>query len=338
MSFPVYHSMALTDPKHGYYMNSNVFNKAGDFVTAPEISTLFGDIVGLWVTHFLETVNVTPQKRKTLIEFGAGTGTLMAGILNILAQFGHLQNLDIIIVEASPFLTKLQQKKINDVFAKRHVYLQMNDQNGKQVLSNKGNKVNVQWYPSWLEFMQAQAKNQPKPEDHYIFVNNEFFDALPVHKFKYTRGKWHELMIDLRVEHKPTIITTSSEERTKGVERPLDPEASNFFQEKTFIETLGPADSEAVNKLLVPAFRFEGAGNIAEGTEYELCALGFFTRNDDRELGRRARFKDERRGADVRLRRAERVHRLAHRALTRASGTTSTSREIRFLNCRGSSI
>lgn len=271
-------------------MNSNVFNKSGDFITAPEISKLFGEIVGLWVTHFLETVNVTSDKPKTLIEFGAGTGTLMAEILNILAQFGHLRNIDVVIVEASPFLTKLQKKKLNDIFAKRHVFMQMNDKDGRQVLANKGNKVNVQWHPSWLDFMKAQGKKQSKPNDHYVFVNNEFFDALPVHKFKYTKGKWHELMIDLRVEHKPTIITTSSEKQTKGMENKVDPEKSNFFQEKTFIETLGPSDSDVVRKLLVPEFRFEGVGNIAEGTEYELSALGDVNRNDDCKLSRGAGF------------------------------------------------
>jgi SAM-dependent MidA family methyltransferase len=50
--------MALTDPIHGYYVHNNVFSKDGDFTTAPEISSIFGEMIAVWITYFLQKQSI----------------------------------------------------------------------------------------------------------------------------------------------------------------------------------------------------------------------------------------------------------------------------------------
>ena len=54
ISFARYMEMAMTDPKNGYYMKQDVFNKQGDFITSPEISQIFPELIGIWIVHFFQ--------------------------------------------------------------------------------------------------------------------------------------------------------------------------------------------------------------------------------------------------------------------------------------------
>lgn len=91
MSFSSFMSQCLTYPEHGYYMKNDVFNAKGDFITSPEISQMFGEIIGLWITVYCQKTNLierlqSPSKERKLriLEFGPGRGTLMTDILRTL--------------------------------------------------------------------------------------------------------------------------------------------------------------------------------------------------------------------------------------------------------------
>lgn len=87
-----YWSLSLTHPTLGYYTSRNAFSKKGDFTTSPEISSLFGEIVGVWIVQYLQNnlkhksdgVAGVPFR---LIEMGGGRGLLMADILRVLSTF-----------------------------------------------------------------------------------------------------------------------------------------------------------------------------------------------------------------------------------------------------------
>lgn len=101
-----YWSLALTHPTHGYYTSRNAFSKKGDFTTSPEISPLFGEMIGIWIVHFLQdklnkkagdgTANVPFR----LLELGGGRGLLVADILRTLNNFGAVPKC-ISMIEAS---------------------------------------------------------------------------------------------------------------------------------------------------------------------------------------------------------------------------------------------
>lgn len=113
-----YWKIALTDPTHGYYAQRNVFAKEGDFVTSPEISPLFGELIGVWIFQFLQhtkILNLTTnavEKKFRIIELGGGRGLLMRDILK---TFGSLQlndYFDLHFVEVSEYNRKSQQEAV----------------------------------------------------------------------------------------------------------------------------------------------------------------------------------------------------------------------------------
>lgn len=319
MTYAEYHEAALTDPQHGYYMNHNVFNKQGDFTTAPEISHLFAELVGIWVLHFYESIGITAKRPKTLIEFGAGTGSFMEGILNVHRQLGFLQNIRVVIAEVSPFLTKLQQKRINDFFAKHKILLSFEEAPKLQRLYNRHADISIEWVPSWVDFT-VMEKNPP-PNGHYVFLNNEFFDALPVHKFRYSRGRWHEVLVDLRAENKPQILLTSETNLPKG---PAGTDNVNFFHQNVFIDTLSSPDSPRVQKILKPEYRFQDKSGLVDQMEFEVSPLCGLTSSDDRQRPGDDHQSHQRGRAVHRLRKRGLLHRLPDGGLTRAFGITST--------------
>ena len=75
---------ALTHPEHGYYMKRDVFGTKGDFTTAPEISQMFGELVGVWCTAMWKELGSPPHVR--LVELGPGRGTLMNDIVRAASQ------------------------------------------------------------------------------------------------------------------------------------------------------------------------------------------------------------------------------------------------------------
>jgi SAM-dependent MidA family methyltransferase len=160
VSVAQYMTMALHDPQGGYYATRDPFGRGGDFITAPEVSQMFGEMLGLWLAQaWLEQGG---PKRPVLMELGPGRGTLMADMLRALkAMPDFLGGLDVVLVEASPHLRRLQE----------------------ETLKNSGVPIR------WLNSFDAEA-GRP-----LFLVANEFFDALPIRQYVKTSRGWCERMV-----------------------------------------------------------------------------------------------------------------------------------------------
>ncbi|MBL9062339.1 SAM-dependent methyltransferase [Tabrizicola sp.] len=159
-----YMAECLLHPVHGYYTTRDPFGTAGDFTTAPEISQMFGELLGLALAQsWLDRGSPTPF---TLAELGPGRGTLMADILRATRGVpGFHAAAQVVLVEASPVLRQKQQKTIC-----------------------RGDDLGLRWIEAAGDL----------PEQPLFLVANEFFDALPIHQYQYVKGGWHERLIGLQ--------------------------------------------------------------------------------------------------------------------------------------------
>ncbi|XP_075226821.1 protein arginine methyltransferase NDUFAF7, mitochondrial [Lycorma delicatula] len=175
-----YMKEVLTNPVLGYYMNKDVFGQKGDFITSPELNQLFGEMIAIWMIN--EWKKLGSQKPHYIVELGPGRGSMMADILRVYKTLDYLDDLSCHLVELSPEMSKLQAQNLE-------VNLQKCDDVNSQCFQ-KGitkNGVPVTWY-NHLKSV---------PPEFSIVVAHEFFDALPVHKFKKTKHGWREILIDI---------------------------------------------------------------------------------------------------------------------------------------------
>jgi NADH dehydrogenase [ubiquinone] 1 alpha subcomplex assembly factor 7 len=106
-----YLALCLGHPVHGYYVTRDPFGAAGDFVTAPEISQMFGELLGLWAAEVWRMMGAPARVR--LVELGPGRGTLMADALRAArAAPGFREATEVVLVETSPVLRAVQQKTL----------------------------------------------------------------------------------------------------------------------------------------------------------------------------------------------------------------------------------
>jgi len=153
-------ALALGHPRHGYYMNRDPFGAAGDFITAPEISQVFGELIGVWAASAWDALGRPASVR--LIELGPGRGTLMADLLrsaNALPTF-HAA-ISVHLVEMSAALASRQRQTL------------------------AGAVRPVSWHRDLSDI----------PEGPAILIANEFLDALPVRQFVMTERGWRERVI-----------------------------------------------------------------------------------------------------------------------------------------------
>lgn len=155
-----YMAQALGHREFGYYMGKDPLGIAGDFTTAPEISQMFGELVGLWCANaWLALGKPTPF---TLAELGPGRGTLMADALRALETLPDCRAAARVhLVETSPHLRQRQRESLSD--------------------------IEVTWHDSVEDLPMAPA----------IFIANEFFDALPIEQYVYQDGGWRQRLVDL---------------------------------------------------------------------------------------------------------------------------------------------
>jgi SAM-dependent MidA family methyltransferase len=155
-------ALCLADPEHGYWNKAHAIGADGDFTTAPEISQVFGEIVGLWAATTWQGMGEPAEVR--LIELGPGRGTLMADALRaaaVLAPF--LAAVRVHLIEISPALRQAQQRR----------------------LATAGPAL------SWHERL-AQVPAGPA-----IVIGNEFLDALPIRQLVFGEGGWRERTVAL---------------------------------------------------------------------------------------------------------------------------------------------
>jgi SAM-dependent MidA family methyltransferase len=160
VSLAEYMAHCLGDPEHGYYTTRDPFGAAGDFTTAPEVSQMFGEIVGAWLAHAWASCGAPSPVR--LVELGPGRGTLMADLLRVMSRVPDLAGAAIIhLVETSPVLREAQQRALSG--------------------------HDVHWHASLAEV----------PPGALLLVANEFFDALPIRQFVRSEGVWRERAVGL---------------------------------------------------------------------------------------------------------------------------------------------
>ena len=156
---------ALGHPEYGYYMKREPFGAAGDFITAPEISQMFGELIGLWCVEVWDRLGRPAPFN--MVELGPGRGTLMADALRAAAVVpGFRRAVRIHLVETSPRLRQMQR----DALSRGAVAWR-----------------EVTWHDRFEE----------TPQGPCIVIANEFFDALPAHQFEWTPEGWRERLVGL---------------------------------------------------------------------------------------------------------------------------------------------
>ena len=105
---------ALYNPKKGFYMKSNPFGNKGDFITSPNISILFSEMLSIWTISFWK--NLKCPKKVNFIELGSGNGQMIYDMINSFKNFPKFYNsCNFYILEKSPYLKKIQKKKIKEL-------------------------------------------------------------------------------------------------------------------------------------------------------------------------------------------------------------------------------
>ncbi len=164
ISLAEYMALALTDPREGYYMTADPLGAAGDFVTAPEVSQMFGELIGLWCLEVWQGLGRPAPFQ--LVELGPGRGTLMADLLRALRVLPEaLDAASLHLIEVSPVLRRSQAERLAPLFP----------------------AARTQWHDSLGSL----------PELPSLVIANEFFDALPIRQFEKVEAGWCERMVTL---------------------------------------------------------------------------------------------------------------------------------------------
>jgi SAM-dependent MidA family methyltransferase len=156
-----YMELCLMHPRHGYYVSRDPLGREGDFTTAPEVSQMFGELLGLWSASIWRAIGSPDSLR--LVEIGPGRGTMMADALRALRVLPPLyQALSVHLVEINPVLRERQRATLGGV-------------------------RDITWH----------ASIDDVPEGPAVILANEYFDVLPIHQVVRRENGWHERVIQL---------------------------------------------------------------------------------------------------------------------------------------------
>lgn len=197
ISLSAYMRQCLTHPTFGYYTTRNPLDTGvGDFITSPEISAVFGEMVGIWL-YTLWLKQGTPAS-VNIVEFGPGKGTLIHDVIQVFHKFAQKSaqpvKIKMIMIEASPVLRKEQWR----LLCNSDEPFQQNEAGFNTSTSKWGD--NIVWVDTEKDIIAR------KGECNYILAH-EFFDALPIKSFSKTENGWRELM----VEHTSSVVNTQGQ-------------------------------------------------------------------------------------------------------------------------------
>ena len=161
LSLDKFINLSLYSKKFGYYMKKDSFGEKGDFITSPNISRLFSEMIGIWIISFWNSLG--SPKKFNLIELGAGNGEMMKILIESFRNFPtFLSSCNFIIIEKSPTLIKIQKKKLI--------------------------KTKIKWVSEIKKIKKIPS----------IFVANEFFDAIAIKQFRKKNNLWFEKFVNLK--------------------------------------------------------------------------------------------------------------------------------------------
>lgn len=166
-----YFSLCLADPEHGYYRTREPFGAEGDFVTAPEISQLFGEMLGVFMVNAWQQHGAPADVR--FVEIGPGRGTMMADMIRVVARLAPklLGAATFHLVETSPRLREIQRETLAD------------------------RAGCATWHDSFDEV----------PEGFTLLTANELFDAIPIRQFVRTPTGFRERMVGIDADGELTF-------------------------------------------------------------------------------------------------------------------------------------
>ncbi len=166
-----YFSLCLADPEHGYYRTREPFGRSGDFVTAPEVSQIFGEMIGVFIVHAWQRHGTPTDVR--LVEIGPGRGTMMADMLRVISRIAPplFDAMTVHLVETSERLRDVQS----------------------QTLEPHGEKIT--WHDGFDEV----------PPGFTLIAANELFDAIPIRQFIRMPTGFRERMVGIDADGELTF-------------------------------------------------------------------------------------------------------------------------------------
>lgn len=194
-------SLCLADPEYGYYRTREPFGRSGDFVTAPEVSQLFGEMIGVFVVHAWQRHGAPAGVR--LVEIGPGRGTMMADMLRVIERLAAplFENMTVHLVETSERLRGIQQQTLD------------------------AHEGKISWHADFEEV----------PPGFTLIAANELFDAIPIRQFIKTPTGFRERMVGLDIDGELTFAAGIA-----GIDPALLPESPQAAPTGTLFE-ISPA-------------------------------------------------------------------------------------------------
>lgn len=266
---------------------STIFGRGGDFVTAPELSSVFGHSLCVWFMTVWQQEPLGKPADIQFVELGPGRGTLMADLLelahsSLLLDFGQAIR-TVHFVESSLELRLEQQQTLKKVLG-HLVRLDFtgytDDDNNKNDSKEKSDKetddsfvntIRIVWHDDFSSFQSKRDKSIPT-----MVVMQEFIDALPVHQFQKTEDGWRERMIDV------ASADTTKEEVEHFSSSAEDDGEDQSVKEKQLIprlrQVLAPQVTPAVELLM--SSNYDQYDQFPEGTVVEICPDAIFLAQD----------------------------------------------------------
>jgi NADH dehydrogenase [ubiquinone] 1 alpha subcomplex assembly factor 7 len=170
MPIAEYMRLCLTHPQHGYYIKHDPIGAGGDFITAPEISQMFGELIGVWLATVWQQMGAPENVR--LIELGPGRGTMMVDALRAAKKApAFLSAIVLHLIEVSPTLRKTQEERLEPL------------------------GVPALWHSALEEV----------PAGPSLLIANEFIDAVPVRQAVRQASAWYERVVEIDADGKLAI-------------------------------------------------------------------------------------------------------------------------------------
>jgi NADH dehydrogenase [ubiquinone] 1 alpha subcomplex assembly factor 7 len=168
-----YMELCLAHPEYGYYMTRDPFGASGDFTTAPEISQMFGELIGAWIISAWQAMG--EPSRFILLEAGPGRGTLMSDVLRVAQKTpGFMVAASLHLLETSPVLKQRQAVSLSA------------------------------YNPIWHDDLTTVPDDAP-----VLFVGNEFLDALPVDPLRQVQGTWQQVCVGVPADQDASFCYTA---------------------------------------------------------------------------------------------------------------------------------